>query len=351
MPKKVIRFGIIGCRMGLAHAEGMQRCPGAKLAALCDPDKDILETARQTMMMEEVDCYSDYQSLLARKDIDAVIVASPDQFHCEQTIAAMDSGRHVLCEKPMAIDLEECRKMVSASKRTGRKLMIGQVGRYAPGFIATKDLISRGEIGSLYFVESEYAHDYTFAPGVGNWRMDPVRLRQPVLGGGCHSVDLLRWIAGNPIQVNAYANRKVLTGWPVDDCSIGIMKFPDDVIGKVFVSIGCKRDYTMRSVFYGTEGTIIADNTSPHITLFKKTLKPDGGLIPGNHDQTLGIIVPVNISNHNTTGEIMEFVDIILNDKPVLTDGVQGASTVSVCMALVESARLDGMPVKPEYDF
>ena len=351
MSNKVIRFGIIGCRMGLAHAEGMQRCPGAKLAALCDPNPEILERARNAMYLDEKDCCSDYLSLLTRSDIDAVIVASPDQFHCEQTIAALETGRHVLCEKPMAINLQECKQMVAASKRTGKKLMVGQIGRYAPGFIAAKAMIARGEIGSLFFVESEYAHDYTYYPGVDNWRKDPIRLRQPVLGGGCHAVDLLRWIAGNPLQVNAYANRKVLTDWPVDDCSVAIMKFPYGVIGKVFVSIGCKREYTMRSAFYGTEGTIIADNTSPHITVFKNNINPEGGLLAGANDQSLGIAYPVNIQNHNTAGEITEFVDIILNDKPVMTDGVEGASTVAVCMAMVESARLDGMQVLVNYDF
>lgn len=351
MGGKTVRFGIIGSRMGLVHAEGMQRCVNARLVALCDPNPEILETARAAMNLDQKDCYADYRGLLARGDVDAVIVASPDQFHCEQTIAALESGRHVLCEKPMAIDLQECKKMVEASRRTGYKLMVGQIGRYAPGFIAAKAMISRGEIGELFFVESEYAHDYTYHPGVGNWRKDPVRLRQPVLGGGCHAVDLLRWIAGNPIQVNAYANRKALADWPVDDCSVGIMKFPDNVIGKVFVSIGCKREYTMRSVFYGTQGTIIADNTSPHITVYRNSIRTGGNLFPGANDQNLAIEYPISISSHNTTGEIAEFADIISNDGPVLTDGVEGASTVAVCMAMVESARLDGMPVKVDYKF
>ena len=123
-------------------------------------------------------------------------------------------------------------------------------------------LIDAGRIGELFFVESEYAHDYsTAARGWNDWRVDSNRPREPYLGGGCHAVDLLRWIAGNPSEIMAYSNHKCLTDWPVDDCTISMMKFPNNVIGKVFVSIGCKRDYTMRSVFYGTRGTIIADNT------------------------------------------------------------------------------------------
>lgn len=350
MAGNIVRYGIIGCGIGFAHALGMQNVPGAKLVALCDTNAQKLELVRAAVQLDRQDCYVDYKPLLARDDIDAVIVASPDQFHCEQTVAALESGRHVLCEKPMALDLQECRDMIRASERTGKKLMIGQVCRYAPGFKLARDMIARGEIGELFFVESEYAHDYTYAPGFGNWRKDPVRLRQPVIGGGCHAVDLLRWIAGDPVQVNAYSNHKVLTDWPVDDCSISILKFPGNVLGKVFVSIGCKRDYTMRSVFYGTQGTIIADNTSSHITVYKNTIV-QGGLFPGAHDQALAIVHPVNIQSHNTTAEIAELTDCILRDKPVLTDGREGAYTVAVCTAIVASAQRDGETVTVNYDF
>lgn len=81
-------------------------------------------------------------------------------------------------------------------------------------------------------------------------------------------MDFARWIAGDPYEVMAYSNHKMLKNFPTDDCTVAIMRFPNDVIGKVFVSTGCKRDYTMRSVFYGSKGTIITDNTSPHMTVF-----------------------------------------------------------------------------------
>jgi myo-inositol 2-dehydrogenase/D-chiro-inositol 1-dehydrogenase/scyllo-inositol 2-dehydrogenase (NAD+) len=240
----------------------------------------------------------------------------------------------------MAMTVEECGKMLSAGKRTGRKLMIGQICRYTPGFTEAKRLIEQGEIGELFFAESEYAHDYTNIKGVDNWRVDPVKLRYPALGGGCHAVDLLRWIAGNPYEVTAFSNKKVLTDWPVDDCLIGILKFPNNVIGKVFVSVGCKRDYTMRSVFYGTKGTIITDNTSDYLTVYNTT-----------NGQTNGIRHPVVINNHNTVGELNEFIDIILNDRPVKTDATEGASTVAVCLSLVESAKAGGQITKVSYDF
>ena len=351
MDKKELGFGIIGCHMGMSHIAGLKACKGGKLIAICDKKEDVLNKAMENTNLSKENCYTDYRDLIKRSDIDVVVVATPDQLHPEHTIAALEAGKHVLCEKPMAISTEECKQMIAASEKTGKKLMIGQIGRYTPGFINAKKLIDRGEIGDLFFVESEYAHDYSHISGVDNWRIDPVKLRHPALGGGCHAVDLLRWIAGNPYEACAFSNRKVLTDWPVDDCTIGIMKFPNNVIGKVFVSVGCKRAYTMRSVFYGTKGTIIADNTSNFITVFKDKISDKERLFDGVSDQVMGIQYPVSINNHNTTGEISEFIDIILNDKPVKTDGREGASTVAVCLSLVESSANNGQNIKLSFDF
>ena len=223
----------------------------------------------------------------------------------------------------------------------------GQICRYTPGFVEAKKLIDRGEIGELFFVETEYAHDYSKIDLP--WRLDP--LRHGFLGGGCHAVDLARWIAGDPTEVFAYANHKMLPNYPTDDCTIAIMKFPNNVIGKVFVSTGCKRNYTMRSVFYGTKGTIITDNTSNHMTVFKdgvgngETLFAD---LPQSH--AIPIEYPVIVNNHNAAGELDEFVDCIVNDKPIHTTAVEGAKTVKASLAAVESSKT-GMPVKIEYDF
>jgi predicted dehydrogenase len=348
--KRKIGYGIIGCRMGQAHMKGVKSCNDAELKAICDIDGENLMKAAKEFGVTRKDCYTDYKEMLLRDDIDVLVVASPDQVHPKQTIDAFYAGKHVLCEKPMALTFDECKAMIEASEKTGKKLMIGQICRYTPGFIAAKMLIEKGEIGELFFVESEYAHDYSKIPGAGNWRLDPVRLRHPILGGGCHAVDLLRWIAGDPYEVFAYASRKVLKEWPVDDCTIAIMKFPNDVIGKVMTSIGCKRNYTMRSVFYGDKGTIIADNQLPTIKVYKNSLTGKTDVFEGISDHVMGMDYPVEINNHNTAAEIREFTDIILNNKKVVTDGVQGASTVLACLSIVESAQ-KGEKVHISYSF
>ncbi|HHW09125.1 MAG TPA: Gfo/Idh/MocA family oxidoreductase [Firmicutes bacterium] len=332
-----ISFGVISASgMARVHMDAIRANNDARLEAICDID--LAKAERVAGMLGVPRFFKDYREMLDT-DIDAVVVCTPDQLHAEQTIAALQAGKHVLCEKPMALTVGECKAMVTAAEKAKKKLMVGQVCRYAPGFVLTKNLIDMGRIGELFFVESEYAHDYTNSAGVGEWRKDPVNLRHPVVGGGCHAVDLLRWIAGNPSEVTAYANHKVLTTWPVDDCSVAIFRFPQDVIGKVFVSIGCKRNYTMRSVFYGNKGTIIADNTSPFITIYQERIAENGRVFPQCSEHTVGMQLPVAVNSHNVASEIRVFVDCIINDKPVPTDGREGAATVAVCNAIVQSAQ------------
>jgi len=334
-----VRYGVIGCGMGRAHMFGIKENTTTELVAMCDINEEIL--AKTSAEFPGVATYTDYKDLLADKNVDAVVIATPDQLHCEMSIAALEAGKHVLCEKPFALKLDECKEMIEATRKHPElKFMVGQIGRFTPGFVKARQMIADGEIGELFFVESEYAHDYSKIPGKGNnWRLDP--LRHGFLGGGCHAVDLVRSIAGNPYEVAAFANKKMLTTWPTDDCTIAIMKFPNNVIGKVFVSIGCKRNYTMRSVFYGSKGTIIVDNTNPTMQVFKT--EADCGF-------TVPMLYPIALNNHNTKGEVAALADCIINNKEVEMTAYEGTCTVAAALAAVESSKT-GKIVKVDYNF
>lgn len=343
---KKLKVGVISCsNMAAKHMEAAVTLADTELAMVCDVDEEKLHKRMEEFKVEK-GC-TDYREMLADPEIDLVVVCTPDQWHREMAIAALEAGKHVLCEKPMALTMDDCYAIVEASKKAKTKLMVGQVSRYQKSFAEAKKLIARGEIGELFYVESEYAHDYS---KIGwDWRLDP--LRHGFLGGGCHAVDLLRWIAGDPEEVMAYSNHKMLKDWPTDDATVAIFKFPNDVIGKVFVSTGCKRAYTMRSVFYGSKGTIIADTTSPHMTIYLDGYKEQLPIMSDVTKQThtIPIMYPCKGKDHNTVGELGEFVEIILNDEPVRTTAAEGAKTVLVSLAAVESTKT-GLPVKINYD-
>jgi len=346
MESKKIRLGIIGAGdFATAHLNGINQLDFVEIIAISDT---VLEKAKEKAEKYNIpNYYRDYKELLSREDIDAVTLPLPDQVHAAITVDALKAGKHVLCEKPMALSREDCKIMVRAAKETGKQLMVGQIGRYTPAFVKAKQIVDSGEIGEITFIESEYAHDYSKLGGQGGWRVTPER--HPILGGGCHAIDLIRMIAGNPEEVFAYANNKVLVDWPINDTTIAVMKFPGGAIGKVFNSHGCKRTYTMRTVIQGTKGTLIFDNTNSWISVFKAEVHGEERILGADH-RNIEMRINCEVNNHNTKGEISDFCKCILENRPVTTDGVEGASTVAVGLAIVESVET-GLPVKVDYNF
>lgn len=337
-----LHVAVIGCSgMAEAHMKAVLSYDRAVLTAVCDIDAPKAAAVAEKFAATP---YTDYRTMLSdakagKFPLDAVIIVTPDQLHREMVETCLDAGLHILCEKPLALTRADCAAIVRAGDaHPNQTLMVGQICRYTPGFAQAKAIIDRGEIGALYFVESEYAHDYAPILHAGGWRSDP--LRHGVVGGGCHAVDLLRWVAGDPTEVTAYSNRFCLPDQPYDDCTVAILRFASGCIGKVLCSTGCKRGYTMRSCFYGTKGTIITDNTSPEMTVYRENAE-------GKLEKEM---VALEINNHNATGEFAEFASLILDGRETRTTAREGAKTIAACLGIVESATT-GQTVTVDYTF
>ena len=276
---KRLKLGIIGLGIGRYYLDALRQLREAEAVAVCDIDAGKLAQCGEDFGISHR--YTDYRELLADPAVEAVCVCTPDMLHCEMVTAALEAGKDVLCEKPLSLHSEECRRMMQTAERTGRKLMVA--------------------------------------------------------GGGCHAVDLLRWIAGDPTAVFAYSNRKCLVDWGCDDSAVALLKFPHDVMGKVYVSTGCKRNYTMRTVIYGTKGTVIVDNTSDTLSLFVSQLQGADRLM-GVSMRKIEHKIPVAVSSHNFLDELRLFADILLNGGEVTIPASEGAATVAVCEAIIRSA-------------
>ena len=335
--------GVIGLGMGALHLKGAIAY-GAKIGMICDTNPERLKTVGEENGIPEENRTADYHDILQNKEINAVILATPDQQHREQVEALLAAGKHVMCEKPLALTREDMEAIVKAVKAHPEcKFMIGQICRFTPAFVQAKKYIDDGTIGELYFVESEYAHDYVrmFEKDPKNWRSDPVR--NGVVGGGCHAVDLLRWLVGaDPCEVYAHGTHKMLPYVEYDDANLAIMKFPGEIMGKVFVSTGCKRGYTMRTCIYGTKGTLIFDNKSDTMEVYVMNEEGHGASTPK--------IVPVEVNNHNAAEEFRAFADALINDEEIEMTVYEGAKTVSACLAIIESSKT-GKIVTPDYNF
>ena len=335
--------GVIGLGMGRAHLEGAIKY-GASVGLICDTNPAKLKEWGEKNNIPEEKWTTDWHDIVNNKEINAVIIATPDQQHREQVVACLEAGKHIMCEKPLALTREDIEAMVKAVEAHPEcKFMIGQICRFTPAFVQAKKYIDEGKVGDLYYVESEYAHDYQhmFEANPTNWRSDPVR--NGVVGGGCHAVDLLRWLVGSdPYEIYAHGTHKLLPYVKYDDANLAILKFPNEVMGKVFVSTGCKRDYTMRTCIYGTKGTLVFDNRSENMTVYFADEEGHGAGTP--------VTVPVEINNHNATAEFKVFADALVNDTPIATTVYEGAKTVAACLAIIESSKT-GKIVNPDYNF
>lgn len=198
-----VRIGIVGIgRMGRRHAENLaQRVPGAQLVAACSPIGEELDWARDVLGVQGL--YKDYAALLAHPGLDAVFLVTPNALHPAQIIAALKAGKHVFCEKPLSLVLDECLQVeAEAAKHPQLKVMIGFVRRFDASYQDAQHKVATGAIGKPFLVRSETCdmNDPSgffvrFAPTSGGIFIDM----------SVHDIDLARWLLGSPKPLRVFA--------------------------------------------------------------------------------------------------------------------------------------------------
>jgi predicted dehydrogenase len=201
--KKMIRTSVLN--LGLAGAAGRGKCfkdgieaSGlARIHAVCDIDPDRLDQAMQDMGASEK--YIDYAEMIEKSDIDAVIVATPMQFHVTQSIMALKHGIHVMSEVPAAVSIEECRQLVEACQNSSCIYMMGENCNYMKPMVLIGQLVKAGLFGDVYYAEGEYLHELKELNEITKWR----RRWQSGVNGityGTHSLGpILSWMPGDRV--------------------------------------------------------------------------------------------------------------------------------------------------------
>jgi predicted dehydrogenase len=183
--------GIIGCG-GIAHGKhlpSLAKLPHVELVAFCDLVKDRATAAAGKYGIAGAGVYTEYKRLLADKSIEVVHVLTPNKSHSEISIAALEAGKHVLCEKPMAKTAADARLMLEAALRTGKKLSIAYQHRHKPESVYLRNVIGRGDLGEIYFAKS-YALRRRGTPNWGVFLNEEEQGGGPLIDIGTHSLDL-----------------------------------------------------------------------------------------------------------------------------------------------------------------
>ena len=195
---KKLKIGIVGCG-GIAngkHMPALSRIPEVEMVAFCDIIEERAQKAAKQYGTEDAKVYTDYKELLADDSIEVVHVLTPNREHCAITVDALEAGKHVMCEKPMAKTAADARKMLDAAKRTGKKLTIGYQNRYRDDSMFLKKACERGDLGEIYFAKAHALR----RRGVPTWGVFTDEEEQgggPLIDIGTHALDLTLWMMDN----------------------------------------------------------------------------------------------------------------------------------------------------------
>lgn len=206
----MVKVGLIGLGfMGRMHFGCYGKNPDAQVVAISDTDPAKLAGAGgggniagagDALDLTGVAVYADYRELLANPEIDAVDICLPTRLHAALTIEALRAGKHVLCEKPMAFTVEECREMEAAAKESGKQLLIGHCLRYWPHYVEAQKMIASGEFGKPLYARF---HRFSGVPHWSNWLVDGSQSGGAVLDMHIHDVDTALWWFGKPDAISA----------------------------------------------------------------------------------------------------------------------------------------------------
>ena len=207
-----LHIGIIGCG-GIAngkHMPSLKKIDTVEMVAFCDVVKERAEKAAKEYGTPDARVYTDYKELLKEKDIDVVHVLTPNKQHSFITVDALEAGKHVMCEKPMAINSAEAKKMLDAAKRTGKKLTIGYQSRFRQDSMYLKKLCENGELGDIYYARAQAVR----RRAVPTWGVFLDAENQgggPLIDIGTHALDLTLWEMNNyePAMVTGSTFRKL----------------------------------------------------------------------------------------------------------------------------------------------
>ena len=334
-----IRVGIIGCGKiaQVRHIPEYAANPHAEVYGFYDINQ---VRAEELAKKHGGKAYASYEELLADPTIEAVSVCAANHAHAEISIAALKAGKHVLCEKPMAISLEECEAMVAAAKESGKYLMIGQNQRLAKAHSKAKELIEQGAIGKVLTFRTIFGHGgpetWSVDPGKNVWFFDKTKAAMGAMADlGIHKTDMIQYVLGSKIvktqAVLTTLDKRDATGSliGVDDNAICIYQMENGVIGTMTASWTYYAAEDNTTVIYGTNGELrLYDDPKYSV----QQINADGTRVDYQIDQ-----IQTN-DNQTASGIIDLFVKSLVENTPPEISGENVLHAMKAVFASIESS-------------
>jgi len=344
---RTLRVGVLGCGpiAQFAHFESCTKARNAELFAICDVAEDLVERMGETYRPKKR--YVDYDAMLSDDDIEAIIVATSDAFHVPASLKALQAGKHVLCEKPMATSVEDAEALAKAIEASGKILQIGHMKRFDPGLEAGR-AYAVSDMGAQLAFKAWYCdstHRYTMTDAVQPLPVLSKAARKPaenpkadlrryyMLAHGSHLVDVARFFCG-PIDVaSARLNERFgAYSWFVD------VGFANGCMGHLDLTVAVRMDWHEGLTLYGEKGSVVAKTYNPWY------YKSSDVEIFDERDATYRR--PLGADGHFYRRQLEGFADTILDGKPMRgADVADGVASVRAMAAIARSVE-SGKPVR-----
>ena len=331
----LIRWGIIGIgrHVGRFMAPALNQAANTKVVAVCSRSMEKAKNFATQYGVERA--YGSLAKMLDDPEFDVLYVSTPNSLHAQHTIQAAEAGKHVLCEKPMALTEADCERMIEACNKNGVKLGIDFQNRYHPAHVEARRLVQDGKVGKIYVAKAQYCHGFTrgFIHSLwqGGWRTDfSMAGGGALMGTGLHPIDLLRFLLDSEVEeVQALCDPK--TPDAIDEMVYAILKLQNDVHGVIISGfIAPRSDDDV--VLYGNQAKVTCKGTVG--------MPLRGELLVEGDSINLRMAFPTNEPLPGNFIRVIEAFNRCVeeNTEPDIT-GYNGLQMVRIANAILESSR------------
>lgn len=313
---KDIKIGIVGLGwVAGAHISAFNKMPGVQVTAVCSR-RELDEKELEKQYGTPLKAYRDYNEMLKDPSIDVIDVCTPHPFHAEQAIAAAKAGKHLIIEKPIAIEYKDAVAVKKAVDAAGVKTCVCFEVRFSQQAQVIQATIDQGLLGTIHYAEVDYYHGIGPWYGQFGWNIKKDMGGSSLLTAGCHALDLLlMYMKGEVEEVTSYSNRSkspIFDPYEFDTTSVTLLRFKDGRIGKVASVTDCLQPYYFHIHLCGSEGSLL-DNRIYSSKL--KVTKERWSTLETN------LIDSGDVAHHPYLPQFQAFIDALRNNETMpLTD-------------------------------
>jgi predicted dehydrogenase len=333
-----VQVGLIGSQfVSTIHAESFKQVPAAHLLAVASPTEEHVKSFAERHGIPH--WFTDYRKMLEMDELDVVVLGLPNDLHCQATVDAAAAGKHVICEKPLCLNLQEADTMIQACRQAGVKLMYAEELCFTPKYVRLKQLVEEGALGQVYLLKQSEKHDGPHSP----WFWDVERSGGGVtLDMGCHALEFFRWMLGKPKALSVYAEMATHVHQDKtrgDDDSLIIVNFEGGVTALAEESWAKKGGMDDRAEVYGSEGVAYANLLMGNAILTYSAVGYGYAVEKAGDTRGWTFTIYEEAWNYGFPQEMAHFIDCVQHDKEPMETGEDGKAVLEMIFAAYESAR------------